>query len=297
MDIIDSFFKDKNLDIRVKGNNPRFIDQKCTPDVICFIAECITFLNKETFTRNDIWNSKIFNDCAVLTFGKPKPSNPNAKNEYDKFISQPLDLLSYAGVLEKNSTTSFISFKILDKNILEFLSIRDRNVYLFLVAYFKKFFKDSGFDFIFKFLDNPTKKDFKLLKEKFIEFVMKYSKIGSRGSADGGKREISRMFPKALNPLALDKRTFGTEKGFLSKTHISYNKLVYNRDNFRDSDKFKEHTRKESTDSQSEQSEMENTNKYNERLMSKAIEIVRKLMGGGVGCNNKKPSMYRYIVS
>jgi hypothetical protein len=37
--IIYDFFANKNLDIRIKGNNPRFTDQKCTPDVICFIAK------------------------------------------------------------------------------------------------------------------------------------------------------------------------------------------------------------------------------------------------------------------
>lgn len=34
------FFNDKNFDIRVH-HNARWIDQKCTPDVVCIIADCI----------------------------------------------------------------------------------------------------------------------------------------------------------------------------------------------------------------------------------------------------------------
>ncbi|MCL2520490.1 MAG: hypothetical protein FWE37_05760 [Spirochaetaceae bacterium] len=112
---------DKNLDIRVKGNNPRFADQKCTPDVLCFIVESIVHLNKDVFTRDDIWSSKIFNDYTVLTFGKPKANNLNASNEYDKFISQPLDLLAYAGVISKDSKARPAIFTIIDNKVLEYI--------------------------------------------------------------------------------------------------------------------------------------------------------------------------------
>ena len=102
IDRIDDYFSNVNLDIRIKGNNPRFIDQKCTPDVLSFIADCIINLGKDRFIRDDIWNLEYFKKNAVLIFNKPSPSNSKVSNEYDKFISQPLDLLSYAGLLIKS---------------------------------------------------------------------------------------------------------------------------------------------------------------------------------------------------
>lgn len=37
---IDDFLSKYNLDVRKTGD-ARFMDQKCTPDVVCFIADCI----------------------------------------------------------------------------------------------------------------------------------------------------------------------------------------------------------------------------------------------------------------
>ena len=37
---IIEFLNNKNYDIRIH-NNARWIDQKCTPDVICIVADCI----------------------------------------------------------------------------------------------------------------------------------------------------------------------------------------------------------------------------------------------------------------
>ena len=83
---IDDYFSNINLDIRVKGNNPRFIDQKCTPDVLSFIADCIINLNKDEFVRDDIWMLPYFLKNAVFIFNKPSPNNPTTGSEYDKLI-------------------------------------------------------------------------------------------------------------------------------------------------------------------------------------------------------------------
>ena len=46
------------LDIRIKGNNPRSFDQKVQPDILYIIAKCIlkycknTSKNKDEFTRD-----------------------------------------------------------------------------------------------------------------------------------------------------------------------------------------------------------------------------------------------------
>ena len=100
---IKEFLKDSDLDIR-KSNYSRFIDQKVTPDVLCFIADCVDNLVAsqvgKKFTTRDIWDSMYFKKNVEIFFKKPSADNKNASNEYDKFISQPLRMLNYAGVLE-----------------------------------------------------------------------------------------------------------------------------------------------------------------------------------------------------
>lgn len=83
----------QDLDIRKKGNNPRFLDQKCTPDVIWFIATMIQEA-KNPFTRFDIQNKESFGKLVAYFFGKPSSKNQNLTNEYDKFITQILEMLS-----------------------------------------------------------------------------------------------------------------------------------------------------------------------------------------------------------
>ena len=37
---INIFFEQFDFDVR-KSNNARFVDQKCTPDIVCFMADCV----------------------------------------------------------------------------------------------------------------------------------------------------------------------------------------------------------------------------------------------------------------
>lgn len=60
-------------------------------------------------------------------------------------------------------------------------------------------------------------------------------------------QNVIRIFIKVLNPLAYFKNSCGTEKGRISEQNITYDMLMYNRNNFRDiyADKPKGVTRKE----------------------------------------------------
>ena len=60
-DTIKRYLNQYDLDIR-KSGDARFMDQKCTPDVVCFIADCIinSVHSHQFFTVNDIWNSLYF---------------------------------------------------------------------------------------------------------------------------------------------------------------------------------------------------------------------------------------------
>ena len=37
---VEKLIKSKNYDIRI-SNDARFMDQKCTPDVVCIMADCV----------------------------------------------------------------------------------------------------------------------------------------------------------------------------------------------------------------------------------------------------------------
>ena len=115
---LDSFLDQFNYDIRISGN-ARWIDQKCTPDVVCIIADCIINLresepNKE-FTVQDIWDSQYFIKNVKAIFNKPSATNPTTRSEYDKFIQQPLRLLAYAHVLhiEKKGNKNFALLQLI----------------------------------------------------------------------------------------------------------------------------------------------------------------------------------------
>ena len=57
-----------DFDIR-QTHDARYVDQKCRPDIVCFIADCIlnTSCATKTFTINDLWDERFFIDnCRVI---------------------------------------------------------------------------------------------------------------------------------------------------------------------------------------------------------------------------------------
>ena len=77
--VIKNHFAKYDLDIR-KSKFSRFMDQKVTPDVLCFIADCIINLpNNQNFTTKDIWKSNYFEKECEGNFGKPSPTNESAQ--------------------------------------------------------------------------------------------------------------------------------------------------------------------------------------------------------------------------
>ena len=87
---------------------------------------------------------------ASAIFGKPSPKNKSAHSEYDKFIQQPLRMLTYAHVLdiEKRGTSNY--YRIANYDILDFIATKERNAYNFLYQYIVKVLKDSN---IIKFFE------------------------------------------------------------------------------------------------------------------------------------------------
>ena len=243
---VEHFFQDKDYDIR-KSHNARWIDQKCTPDVLSIVADCILdYCNDETddnqsFTSGDIWHSPYTVDNVEMIFKKPNPNKNTAKHEYDKFFQQPMELFSYAGVLNKQKDGNKNRYSIINRDLLEYLSLSERNSLFFLYYYIQKVLADSGLSCLFNdFFSNQTTENFFNLKIGFKNFIISNTPINNR-------IEVYRIFTKVINPLAYIKNLKGTFRGRLSRFIITLDMLMYNRSNFRDiySCKPKSVTRKE----------------------------------------------------
>ena len=240
---IQEFLDSHDYDIR-ESHNARWIDQKCTPDVIWSIADFIGVYVDEVndqFTVNDIWHSDYAQQSVDETYSKPGTKSEKAGNEYDKFFSQPINLLCYAGVIKDIGTGKRHSYIVENKGVLEYIARNDIYSYRFLVMYITNVLKDSGLYNLFDtFFEEQNKSSFARVKEAFIAFYKRYTPVQ-------GDFEPKRIFTKVINPLACNKHKLGSVKGRLSERNIPYSDLMYNRDNFRDvnSEKPKEITRKE----------------------------------------------------
>lgn len=238
------FCNQYDYDIRKSGNG-RWIDQKCAADVVTVVADCIYNYALEDddgiFTTSDVWHYKYTVENVEAIFKKPGVENEAAKHEYDKFFQQPMEMLSNARVLTKIKQGNKNFYQVNNFEVLEYIAIRERNALFFLKTYIEKVLLDSGLSSVFDdFFQKQTKEAYETVKRTFSTFIINNTKIN-------GVVECNRIFIKVLNPLAYFKNSCGTEKGRLSEQNITYDMLMYNRNNFRDiyADKPKGVTRKE----------------------------------------------------
>ncbi len=228
---IREFLQEKNYDLRINANNGRWIDQKCTPDVLWSISDfVINYVDnvKDTFTVSDIWQSEYAKQTIKETFSKPDTDDSSAENEYDKVFSQPLCLLCYADIIEDTATGNRHLYKVKRRDVLEYIARNDVFSLRFLTEYIEKVLKDSGLYTAFEeFFEAQTKGAFAVLKTTFVNFYHRYTPIK-------GEYEPKRIFTKVINPLAFKYRKHGTERGHMSPDVINRSDMMYNRDNFRD---------------------------------------------------------------
>lgn len=239
--VIEQFLEEHDYDIR-KTHNARWIDQKCTMDVLCLVADCIveyiSISPQKTFTVRDIWHNRYTVENVQNIFNKPNP-NKMASNEYDKYFGQPIKLLDAAGVIKGKREGRGYVYSVINYAILEYISFRERNSLNFLCMYIEKVLRDSGIYKMFEFFFHvQDKNSFIALKHAYTQFTINYTPIN-------GKTECGRIFTKILNPLAYKYRKRGTERGHISKDNITQDMILYNQRNWRDilSEKPKDMTR------------------------------------------------------
>lgn len=263
-----------DLDVRKTGD-ARFMDQKCTPDVVCFIADCIvnTLDCSEEFTVTDIWDAQYFIKNAEAIFNKPRPNNLKARHEYDKFIQQPLRMLAYAHILEVEKRGGTNYYRVINLDVLDYIAQRERNTFVFLYCYLYKVLNDSG---ILRYFEEYKEKNVQgtVSNEDFMKLKERYDRFTIGNTAINTKVEVHRIFPKVLNVYAVENQIRGTEKGRMSKYVFTFSDLMYNRKNWRDLNKDKTITRQEA------QEQLENPNQqesYNKYKVQKAINRLKRI--------------------
>ena len=269
---ITDFLNQFDLDVR-KSGDARFMDQKCTPDVVCFIADCIMNLDPQgEFVVQDIWDMPYFVKNASAIFGKPSPKNVTAKHEYDKFIQQPLRMLAYAHVFGMEKRGAVNHYWIANQEILDYISTKERNAYNSLYIYITKVLSDSNILKLFEkfkqvcYKGSVTQQDYLELKDKYTRFI-----IGN--TAINGEVEVYRIFTKVINVYSAENDIQGTEKGRLSKDIITFSDLMYNRKNWRDIGKSKSQTRQEAASME----EISQQEAYENYQVTKAMNLIRKI--------------------
>lgn len=269
-DIIN-FCNRHDYDIR-KSHNGRWIDQKCTPDVVWSISDFVLeYVDKisEKFTVKDIWRSEYAKQTIAETYSKPGTDERAAENEYDKVFSQPLNMLCYAGIIKDISETSRHLYVIENREVLEYIARNDMYALRFLQYYIEKVLTDSGLIDVFNdFFAKQDKAHFHIMKQAFIDFYHTYTPVKK-------DYEPKRIFTKVVNPLAFGRDKLGTEKGRMSKHKINRSDMMYNQDNFRDvyRDKPKDVTRQEWL---AAHPDIDRREGYFKQVMSNAKKTLRK---------------------
>ena len=240
--LLSEFLNKQTFDIRKTGNG-RWIDQKCTPDEVSFVAECVVAFLREngdkSFHSPEIWKSDYAVKKVQAFFGKPDPLDDSTLDEYNKFFRQPLKMLSAAGILRERKDGSALLFKVVAPDVLNYLARTDWNAYEFLHLYIEKTLRDSGiWDAFETFFELQTNDSFQEMKDNFKEFCFHHTPIKN-------VNEARRIFAKVLNPLALYYKKRGTVGGRCSPVTMTFDALRYNRENWRDAGKEKNVSRRD----------------------------------------------------
>ena len=269
---IQSFVDRHDYDVR-KSHNARFTDQKCIPDVVCAVAECIIeFISDDVnkvFTKNDVWHSDYANNLLAECFTKPDTENESMSSEYDKFFAQPMKMFAAAGILDENKVNRANSYHVREYEILKYISLREKNALTFLDIYLTKVMKDSGcMPFFDRFFKEQDKQSLDSLRDKLMSFIKEYTPIKK-------DYEPPRIYNKIINVMAFRRRKKGVVKGMISDFPLTIDEIRYNRVNWRDVDKPKGVSRQEYASTID--NEVKDYAGYFERSVNQAKKFVRDL--------------------
>ena len=263
---IHEYLSQFDLDIR-KSHDARYVDQKCTPDIVCFMADCVMNMvaTKPVFVINDIWETQYFIQNSRVIFNKPWANDKKAYNEYNKVLSQPLKLLAYAHILNVNKRDGSLTFTIENEELLDYIERKDRNAYNFLYCYFMKVMSDSGFIKYFEEYARESNTNPVTAREEIYE---RYFRFINGNTQSHSRLDIRRMFHKVFNVYAAEHHLHGSNGKI-----TYYSDLMYNKKNWRDMDKDKTVTRQAAMAPE----KIEKQEAINTYYVQKAIALIRKI--------------------
>ena len=271
-DTINAHLSHYDFDIR-KSNYARFTDQKCTPDIVSFMADCVINMTatKPLFTLYDIWQSQYFIRNVRVIFNKPWANDERAKHEYDKVLAQPLNLLVYAHILKVIPSGGRTKvFTVENPHLLDFISRRDNNAYEFLYCYLYKVMSDSGFMRYIDEYKNNCRRNLKLARE---EVYGRFHMLIDGNTPTHSELDTTRIFHKIINIFACE---YGLP-GSSGTDNMMYSDLMYNRTNIRDYFKRKEITRQEARGIRAKQIDAERMMEISQYYIQKAIKQIKKI--------------------
>ena len=169
--------------------------------------------------------------------------------------------------VNKDGRTLF--FSVANVEMLEYISVKERNAYNFMLKFFGKVVSDSGLRRIFDEYKQNCNSDSKSAK---AEIYAKYHRFISANTPSHSKTDVDRIFHKVFNLFAYSNMLPGSNGKLLD-----WYDLMYNRVNWRDKDKKqKAITRQQAVAAEIEQM---NQNFYIEYQVNKAIRKVREKQG------------------
>lgn len=232
-------FNSVNLDIR-ETKDGTWIDQKCTMDVVAYVADSIVAYVSDceelgeidpVFSIKTIWNQDYSKENMYI-FGKRPVEIKDS--EYDKFFGQPIKMLRHADVIQihhKHGNQLFFTVK--DIELLEYISQSERKALNFLQLYITEVLKSSGiFSEFENFFEKQNQESYLVIKRAFESLMITHTGKGKKGG--DASVECNRIFTKVLNPIAFKYGKRGSEAGDISEDIIQQSDLIYNRKNFRD---------------------------------------------------------------
>lgn len=221
-----------------RAGGVRWFDQKVTYDNLAQVASAVLYRDKkkDAFSRSDIQQCLSLNDALTRKYGKPSLTDENAQNEYDKFITQNLNVLAYAGVLSSEMRGGKRLYEVKEPDIIRDIAGDNDRCRIFLIEYIEWALRHFNWWHNIETYSNSEhrQEDMDKLKSQFTTLLINTMSLGKRGSLHP-EIEAGRIFPKVINLLAYSLLVPGIKRGRVTNYPPSDFDLIYNRPNWRDS--------------------------------------------------------------
>lgn len=231
--IIEEALSARILDLR-KRPYTRFIDQKCTPDLLSLTTALIVELYgiDDEFSNPELQREDEAKRALAIELNKA--SSSFTRRENNKVFMHSLKMLTYAGILNERKVGNTYYFSIENIRALRKLANDERRSLEFITGYITETFSQTDSMWIFEEFKSSSHdaEAYSILKKRFIQFARRHMGAGKKGSDSG--LEARRILPKIMNPLAIRWNMNGSIKGRVSKSGISMMDLRYGRVNARD---------------------------------------------------------------